>query len=87
MSDSISLTRMVETDQYLIRIVLDTINRGTLAEIADAVPRLVAERYAKDHAQEIMDKVSASEVCTLIASAVAQIVADAYKPAGPQTDA
>jgi len=34
-----------------------------------------------------MDKVSASEVYTLIASAIAQKVADAYKLGDPKADA
>ena len=41
---------------------------------------LDSNQYLKDHMQEILDRVSATEVSSCIAAAVAAKIAESYKP-------
>jgi len=80
MAQNISLVRAIDSTEYVLRITLDHLKQDTLNEIMTAVPKLVAEQYAKDHMQEIMERVSVTEIASCIATAVAAKVAESYKP-------
>ena len=80
MANEITISQTLDSNQYVLHMVLAYINKDIIDEIAATVPKLVAEQYLKDHMQEILDRVSATEVSSCIAAAVAAKIAESYKP-------
>lgn len=51
-------------------------------DVVKEVPRIVAEEFVKAHKQEIMDKLSLSEISTHIAAALGKSIAESMREAG-----
>jgi len=80
MAEDISIMRALDRNGYIVTMVFREVDKRTIDEIVRTVPELIAAQYAKDHMQDIMERVSVSEITSCIAAAVAQKIAEAYKP-------
>lgn len=80
-----NLTSDLYSGDKILQMVVREIDRRTIEEIVEKGSKLIADKYIAEHTQEIMDRLSVTEISTLIASAVAQRVAEAYKPKEPES--
>lgn len=76
----IEITSNLMSTGYIFRAAVDQINASVLEEVTKEVPKQIAAMWVQQHSLDILERINVNEVVTLIAAAVAQKVADAYRP-------